>query len=70
MNVPDADGFRDAMNSEMDTLDSMESWIIVRCIDGMNVLGLTWAFKVKHFPNGTINNLKARLCVQDNQQID
>eukprot|EP00957_Ditylum_brightwellii_P181633 13836118-Ditylum_brightwellii.AAC.2 len=36
MNGPDADGLRDAMNSEMGTLDGVESWIIVRCTDDMN----------------------------------
>eukprot|EP00957_Ditylum_brightwellii_P009167 693713-Ditylum_brightwellii.AAC.1 len=70
MNRLDADRFRDAMNSEMGTLDGMESWIIVRHTDDMNILGSTWVFKVKRFPNGTINKLKAWLCVQGNQQID
>eukprot|EP00957_Ditylum_brightwellii_P104945 7999009-Ditylum_brightwellii.AAC.1 len=36
----------------------------------MNVLDLTWAFKVKWFPNGTINKLKACLCVCGDQQIE
>eukprot|EP00957_Ditylum_brightwellii_P119004 9076415-Ditylum_brightwellii.AAC.1 len=54
----------------MGTLDGMESWIIVRCTDDMNILGSTWAFKVKRFPNGTINKLKAWLCAQSDRQID
>eukprot|EP00957_Ditylum_brightwellii_P192229 14632384-Ditylum_brightwellii.AAC.1 len=70
MNGPDADGFRDAMNTEMGTLDGMESWIIVRRTYDINILGLTWLFKVKHFPKGTINKLKALLCVRGDQEID
>eukprot|EP00957_Ditylum_brightwellii_P062073 4710882-Ditylum_brightwellii.AAC.1 len=70
MNGPDADGFCDAMNVKMGTFHGMESWIVMQHLDAMNVLGSTWAFKVKCFPNGTINKLKACLCVQGDQQID
>eukprot|EP00957_Ditylum_brightwellii_P198250 15106279-Ditylum_brightwellii.AAC.1 len=70
MNGPGAYGFKDAMDTELGTLTGMKSWIIVKRKARMNMLGSTWAFKVKWFPNGTINKLKACLCMQGNQQIE
>eukprot|EP00957_Ditylum_brightwellii_P080034 6086262-Ditylum_brightwellii.AAC.1 len=48
----------------------MMSWIIGKQRPGMNVLGSTWAFKIKCYPNVTINKLKAHHCVLGYQQID
>eukprot|EP00957_Ditylum_brightwellii_P169408 12894155-Ditylum_brightwellii.AAC.1 len=70
MNGPDTDGFKVAMNNELGTLPDMKSWIIVKQRPGMNVLGSIWAFKIKCYPIGTINKLKAHLCVLYDQQID
>eukprot|EP00957_Ditylum_brightwellii_P051787 3927669-Ditylum_brightwellii.AAC.1 len=70
MNGPDADGFKDAMDAELGTLTDMKSWVIVTKTKGMYVLGSTWAFKMKRFPNGTIHKLKARLLGWASAQID
>eukprot|EP00957_Ditylum_brightwellii_P118522 9039329-Ditylum_brightwellii.AAC.1 len=70
MNGPRVDRFKDVMDAELGTLTVMKSWIIVRRKAGMNMLGSTWAFKVKWFLNGTINKLKAHLCVCGDQQIE
>eukprot|EP00957_Ditylum_brightwellii_P046369 3519658-Ditylum_brightwellii.AAC.1 len=70
MNGPDTDGFKDAMDMELGTLTNMKSWIIVKRKAGMNMMGSTWAFKVKWFPNRTINKLKTCLCMQGDQQIE
>lgn len=37
---------------------------------GVHFLDSTWAFKRKRYPDGTIKKLKARLCVQGDQQIE
>eukprot|EP00957_Ditylum_brightwellii_P018345 1381251-Ditylum_brightwellii.AAC.1 len=70
MNGPDTDGLKDAMDAELGTLTNMESWVTVTRTKEMNVIGSTWAFKVKRVPNGTINKLKACLCVLRDQQIE
>eukprot|EP00957_Ditylum_brightwellii_P147895 11261430-Ditylum_brightwellii.AAC.1 len=70
MNGPDADGFKDTMDTELGTLTDMAYWVIIKRTNGMNVLDSTWAFKVKRLPNGTINKLKACLCVHRDQQIE
>ena len=36
----------------------------------MNVLQLTWAFKLKYFPDGLIKNFKAQFCARGDQQIE
>ena len=36
----------------------------------MNILQSTWAFKLKHFPDGLINMLKAWFCAGEDQQIE
>eukprot|EP00957_Ditylum_brightwellii_P024983 1889292-Ditylum_brightwellii.AAC.1 len=70
MNSPDTDGFCNTMDLEIGTLHNMISWIIIERNPCMNILGSTWAFKAKRFPNGIINKLKAQLCIQGDQQID
>eukprot|EP00957_Ditylum_brightwellii_P107024 8165995-Ditylum_brightwellii.AAC.1 len=70
MNRPDADGFKDAIDAELGTLTDIKAWIIVKQRPGMNVLGYAWVFKIEQFPNGTINMLKACLCVCGDQQIE
>eukprot|EP00957_Ditylum_brightwellii_P002016 155199-Ditylum_brightwellii.AAC.1 len=59
MSSPDADGFCNAMDLEMGTWRNMKSWIAVERRPCMSVLGSTWAFKVKQFPNDTTNTSKS-----------
>ncbi len=50
MNSPDADGFYKAMEAELEQLESLGPWDIVRSeaeAIGANVLPLTWVFKRK-----------------------
>eukprot|EP00957_Ditylum_brightwellii_P211986 15366831-Ditylum_brightwellii.AAC.1 len=47
MNGPDADGFRDVMNSEMGTLNIMSLWLVLKGTEWVFTLGLTWPFKFK-----------------------
>ena len=35
----------------------------------MNVLDLTWALELNHFPSDIINKLKARFCANGDQQL-
>jgi hypothetical protein len=69
-NGPDADGYWEAMDTEMDTLQNKMSWEVVQRTPGMKVLDSTWAFKCKRFPDGSVRKLKARFCVRGDQQVE
>ena len=72
MNGPDAEGFRKAMDDEIELLESLDSWDVVpreKAIrEGKRVLDSVWSFKRKRFPNGEVKKLKARFCVRGDQQ--
>ena len=69
---PDSEGFQEAMQAEIECLESMKAWDVVPRSEakGKNILGTTWVFKRKRYPDGTIRKLKARLCVRGDQQIE
>jgi len=75
MNSEDAEGFYHAMEEEYDLLESQfDAWEIVphsvpeTC--GKNILGTTWAFKRKFYPDGCVKKLKAWLCICGDQQME
>jgi Reverse transcriptase (RNA-dependent DNA polymerase) len=70
MNGPDADGYWVAMEEEYDTLTDKDSWEIVDRTPDMKVLGVTWAYRCKRFPDGLVRKLKARFCVRGDQQVE
>jgi len=75
MNSEDAEGFYHAMEEEYDLLKSQfDAWEIVPCsvpeAHGKNILGTTWAFKRKHYPDGHVKKLKAWLCIHGDQQME
>lgn len=70
MNGPDADGYWQAAQQEVQTLEKKETWDLVDRQDWMNVLRSTWAFKCKHYPDGSIRKLKARFCVRGDHQLE
>ena len=55
---------------ELETLEGMGAWEIVDQTDDMNVIDSTWAFKLKHYPDGLIKKFKARFCARGDQQIE
>jgi hypothetical protein len=73
MNGPDADGFKQAMETELEQLQSMDSWTVVpkgKAIrESKTILATTWALKRKQYADGTVKKIKARLCVRGDQQI-
>ena len=60
------------MDEELDSLMSMQAFEVVsRPINlkkGDNIFDITWAFKRKRFPDGSIKKLKAYLCARGDQQ--
>ena len=65
-----ADDFWEAAKTEIRTLEEMDSWRVVDRTPDMNVIGGTWAFKIKRFPDGLIKKFKARFCARGDQQLE
>jgi hypothetical protein len=70
MNGPNAEGYWEACEKELATLEDMNVWDVVNKESWMNVLPGTWAFKQKRFPSGEIRKLKARFCARGDRQIE
>ena len=58
---PDADYWKEAIRSEMDSIMSNGTWEVVDRLYGCKPVGCKWVFKKKLRPNGTIEMYKARL---------
>jgi hypothetical protein len=58
---PDADLWKEVVQSEMDSIMSNGTWEIVACPYGYQTIGCKWIFKKKLRPDGTIERYKARL---------
>jgi len=65
---PDADLWKEAVRSEMDSVMSNGTWKIVDRPYRCKPIGYKWAFKKKLRPNGTIERYKARLVVKGNSK--
>ena len=58
---PDADYWKEAVRSEMDSIMSNGTWEIIERPYGCKPVGCKWVFKKKLRPDGTIEKYKARL---------
>ena len=67
MAAPDAEGWRDAMDTEMKNLESHDVYDLVPRAPGMRTLRLGWVLHRK-FKNGTFEKNKARLVARGNHQ--
>ncbi len=71
MQQPDSAQFIEAISSEIDDHQSCHHWEIVQHTTippGHKMIQAFWSFKHKHFPDGTLNKLKARLCAYGGMQ--
>ena len=58
---PDADDWKEAIHSEMDSILSKGTWELSKLSFGCKPVGCKWVFKKKLRPDGTIDKYKARL---------
>ena len=65
-----ANDYWKAMEVEIFTLESIDTWDVVEREDDMNIINSTWAFKCKRCPNGLIKKFKARFCACGDQQLE
>jgi hypothetical protein len=53
--------WREAMMTEMNSIQSNKTWVLLVLPAGHKAIGLKWVFKVKKYPDGNIIKHKARL---------
>jgi hypothetical protein len=73
MNSPDADKWADCMRVELETLEGINAWSLVRRKDippSHKILPMKWAFKLKRYPDGLAKKFKARFCVRGDRQVE
>ena len=68
MSGPSADDYWKAACKEIDTLEGMDAWEVVDRTPDMEVIGSTWAFKLKRFPSGLVKKFKARFCARGDME--
>ena len=68
MNGEFAQEYREAACLEVETLEKMDAWTVVKKTPEMNVLPSTWAFRCKRFPDGLIKEFKAPFCARGDRQ--
>ena len=64
----DADFWQEAINDEMDSLESNKTWHLVDLPPGCKSIGCKWVLKKKLKPDGTIDKYKARLVAKGFRQ--
>ncbi|KZV57610.1 hypothetical protein F511_03070 [Dorcoceras hygrometricum] len=64
------DGWKAAIQEEMDALHHNNTWKLVPRDPGMHIIGSKWVLKPKLKPDGTLDRLKARLVAKGYHQID
>uniref|UniRef100_A0A2N9HAC8 CCHC-type domain-containing protein n=1 Tax=Fagus sylvatica TaxID=28930 RepID=A0A2N9HAC8_FAGSY len=57
----DAVFWREAINDEMDSILSNNTWVLVDLPSGSNTIGCKWVFRRKYRTDGTIQTFKARI---------
>jgi hypothetical protein len=70
MNIIHAEGYKEAMQVEYETILSKHAWTEVKREKWMNVVPSTSAFKCKRYPAGSVRKLKARFCVCGDKQVE
>jgi hypothetical protein len=58
-----ADKWHVASKDEVNGLEDMKTWKVVRPVDGVKPINSTWVFKVKYTTTGESEKYKARLVV-------
>ena len=70
MNGQFVDEYKESDVTEIETLESMNSWEVVDREGYMNFLKSTWAFKLKRYPDGFIKKFEALFCARGDVQME
>ncbi|KAK4400511.1 Retrovirus-related Pol polyprotein from transposon RE1 [Sesamum angolense] len=60
--------WKEAVKSEMDSIVSNRTWVLVNLPPGCTTIGCKWIFKKKLKPNGSVDKFKARLVAKGFKQ--
>ena len=58
-----------AINAELKSLDDTRTWNVVKCPNGVNIVGNKWVFKIKRNAAGEIKKYKACLVAKGYSQV-
>ncbi|GJS67280.1 retrovirus-related pol polyprotein from transposon TNT 1-94 [Tanacetum coccineum] len=61
-------GWVEAINKELQALEKNNTWELTTLPAGHKPITLKWVFKIKYYPDGSLDKLKARLVVRDFNQ--
>jgi hypothetical protein len=61
---PQRDHWTEAIDKELNNLQSMGTWEVCDCPPDRKPIGSKWVFKIKRHPDGSIDKYKARLVAQ------
>ena len=56
--------------TKLETLEAMDGWRVLDQSEPLNVLKLSWAFKLKYFPYGLVKKFKFQFCLSGGSQIE
>ncbi|CAN1159985.1 Uncharacterized mitochondrial protein AtMg00820, partial [Linum perenne] len=62
MNSPEVSFWKDAIQSELDSIKSNHTWDLVDLPKGSRAKGCKWIFKKKLRTDGSVERFKARVC--------
>ena len=65
----DVEQWKAAMNEELDSLESMDTWVTVPRPEDRAVIGCKWVFRIKRNADGSIARYKARLVARRFTQV-
>ena len=68
MIVMHKEGIKEAMSKEIDTLELVKNWNVMtrnNLPEGLNILPLTWALKIKRYPDGRFLKFKIFFVIED-----
>ncbi len=68
MKSPNSEKWYNARKEEIDELEKMKTWRVVRPMSGVVPVDSKWVYKVKYTPLGTVEKHKARLVVRGDSQ--
>ena len=68
MSSRDASFWREAVNDEMDSIMSNQTWVLVDLPKGSKPISYKWVFKRKYNMDGSIQTFKARLVAKGFKQ--